>query len=188
VNRSRISWRKYLTKGGMSGERTWRENYYVIGIEGKGIFRCSVDAALNPVVFTPIQFSASEGVTICTHRTSLTFDLTSGQEEIPRNSNKKNLSGEKKEEQQRRIPLQDGQIHRFPDSLTKRNTFSFKHRMTETNLAGLQSREIKRKRQTSSRRDVPNSSGTLRREELQSLRAPGPSWSHMTLMWREGCG
>jgi len=37
---------------------------------------------------------ASEGFTICTHRTSLTFDLTSDQEKLPRNR-KKNVHGEK---------------------------------------------------------------------------------------------
>jgi len=44
---------------------------------------------------------------------SLTFDLTSDQEKIPRNRRKKTLIGKKGKkpsgEQQRRIPLQDGQ-------------------------------------------------------------------------------
>jgi len=51
-------------------------------------------------------------LTICTHSTSLTFDLTSVQEKLPRNR-KKNFTGKKVNklsgEQQRRIPLQDGQ-------------------------------------------------------------------------------
>jgi len=59
---------------------------------------------------------ASEGFTICTHTTSLTFDLTSDQEQLPPPP-KKNLSRGKKVkkppgEQQRRIPLQDGQNNR----------------------------------------------------------------------------
>jgi len=40
---------------------------------------------------------ALEGFTICTQRTSLTFDLTLDQEELPRNR-KKNFQGEKREE------------------------------------------------------------------------------------------
>jgi len=44
--------------------------------------------------------------------TSLTFDLTSDQEKLPRNRRKKTFTGKKVKkpsgEQQRRIPLQDG--------------------------------------------------------------------------------
>jgi len=66
------------------------------------------------VVFNSIQFIlyyklASEGFTICLHTTSLTFDLTSDQKKLPKNP----FTGEKGKkpsgEQQRRIPLQDGQ-------------------------------------------------------------------------------
>jgi len=64
------------------------------------------------------------GFTICTHTTSLTFDLTSDQEKLPRNGRRKNFHREKKVkkpsgEQQRRIPLQDGQNNRC--HVTRRN-------------------------------------------------------------------
>jgi len=56
----------------------------------------------------------SEGFTTCTRTTSLTFDLTWDQGKLPRNRRKKTFTGEKKRrkpsgEQQRRIPLQDGE-------------------------------------------------------------------------------
>jgi len=55
---------------------------------------------------------ASAGFTICTHTTSLTFDLTSDQEQLPR-IRKNPFTGKQVKKpsggQQRRIPLQDGQ-------------------------------------------------------------------------------
>jgi len=68
---------------------------------------------------------SSEGFTICPHMTSLTFDLTSDQEKLPRDR-EKNLSGGKKVkdpsgEQQRRIPLQDGQKNRRHVTRMKRH-------------------------------------------------------------------
>jgi len=51
---------------------------------------------------------ASEGFTICTHTTSLTFDLSSDQEKLPRNRRKKNtFHGEKSEEPFRRATEED---------------------------------------------------------------------------------
>jgi len=41
---------------------------------------------------------ASEGFTICTHTTSLTFDLTSDQEKLPRNREKKTFTRKKSKE------------------------------------------------------------------------------------------
>jgi len=59
-----------------------------------------------------------------TYFTSLTFDLTSDQEQLPRNINNP-FTGEKREnpsgEQQRRIPLQDGQKNRR--HVTRRNHY-----------------------------------------------------------------
>jgi len=56
----------------------------------------------------------SEGFTICTHTTSLTFDLTSDQEKLQRNRKDTFHRGKKGKkplgEQQRRIPLQDEQV------------------------------------------------------------------------------
>jgi len=65
---------------------------------------------IHPVYFVQPTITndkcASEGFTICSHTTSLTFDLTSDQEQLPRNRKKvKKPTGE----QQRRIPLQDRQ-------------------------------------------------------------------------------
>jgi len=60
---------------------------------------------------------ASEGFTICTHTTSLTFDLSHWINKNSPNIKKINFQGGKKvknpsEEQQRRIRLQDGQKNR----------------------------------------------------------------------------
>jgi len=56
---------------------------------------------------------ASEGFTVRTHMTSLTFDLTLDQDKLPRNRKKtftgKNKGKKPSGEQQRRIPLLDGQ-------------------------------------------------------------------------------
>jgi len=73
---------------------------------------------VNPTIFNSVYFIepnithykfSSEGFTICTHTTSLTFDLTSDQEKLPRNREKKFTGLEKGKtpsgEQQRRIPL-----------------------------------------------------------------------------------
>jgi len=49
---------------------------------------------------------ASEGFTICTHTTSLTFDLTSDQEKLPTNR-KKTFHWEKREETFRRATEED---------------------------------------------------------------------------------
>jgi len=81
---------------------------------------------LNSVYFiqpniTNYEFP-SQGFTIWTHTTSLTFDLTSDQEQHPKN--RKN-SGKKSEEpfrrEQRRTPLQDGQENRR--HVTRRNHY-----------------------------------------------------------------
>jgi len=39
---------------------------------------------------------ASGGFTICTHTTSLTFDLTSDQEKVPKHRRRKNIHADKK--------------------------------------------------------------------------------------------
>jgi len=78
---------------------------------------CSIQ--FNSVYFVQPKIKnykfASKGLIICTHTTSLTFDLTSDQEKLPRNR-KNPFTGKKGEEpsreQQRRIPLQDGQNYR----------------------------------------------------------------------------
>jgi len=49
---------------------------------------------------------ASKGFTVCTHTTSLTFDLTSDQEKLPRNR-KKTFYGGKREEPFRRTTEED---------------------------------------------------------------------------------
>jgi len=65
-------------------------------------------------LYSPISkiMNLPQGFTICTHTTSLTFDLTSDQEK-QKQKRKKLFQGEKVNnpsgEQQRRIPLQDGQ-------------------------------------------------------------------------------
>jgi len=56
--------------------------------------RCSIQFSLYIAQYHKF---ASEGFTVCTHTTSLTFDLTSGQEKLPR-SRKNPFTGEKKGE------------------------------------------------------------------------------------------
>jgi len=49
-------------------------------------------------LYSPISQNlkfASEGFTICTHMTSLTFDLTSDQEQLPKNLKKNPFTGKK---------------------------------------------------------------------------------------------
>jgi len=42
---------------------------------------------------------ASEGFTVCTHTTSLTFDLTSDQEKLPRNKKRRKKKGRRATEE-----------------------------------------------------------------------------------------
>jgi len=60
---------------------------------------------VQPII-THYKF-ASECFTICTHTTSLTFDLTSDQEELPRNRKKTLSQGKKSEEPFRRATEED---------------------------------------------------------------------------------
>jgi len=64
-------------------------------------------SVFNSVYFLNYKFT-SEGFTICTHTASLTFDLTSDQEKLPRKRRRKKVK-KPSGEQQRRIPLQNGQ-------------------------------------------------------------------------------
>jgi len=79
---------------------------------------CAVEIKFNSVYFIQPNITnyvfASEDFTIRPHRTSLTFDLSHRiRMKLPRNIEKKLSLGKKVEkpsgEQQRRIPLQDGQ-------------------------------------------------------------------------------
>jgi len=62
----------------------------VFWFEGRGKNGKNIQHALNSVYFVSPDIKnykcSTEGFTVCTHTTPLTFDLTSEQEKLPRNN------------------------------------------------------------------------------------------------------